>query len=1491
MKRINVRLLAILTASVLILSVGAVALYHFQMSRSTKTFLQQAQAYKEQGDLENARKNLRQYLDYRPEDKERLVLLGLWTKEWFDELITSGVSIEHKFFFETFAFIEAGLREDPKSIELRDAAIDLARLAGRTNDRITHLKSRIECAKELGENYSKYALQLAHCYAQSGEDDQCLAELAKLIGFDPEKAALGEPAFDVASATQPDEVNAYLLTAEILIARRRQSELADQVIQQMVDVNPNSAMAYVGRAHYLRKQKSTMNGAIAAAANDINKAMSLMSSSEQNEEISPILREAVAVYSTAGDFKKAREQLDRFLELNPDSPESYLMLSRWARLQNNLTQAREFLHQGLERRPQNRALLESLVSLELDSRSRQEAESALASLRQLSLPPALLSYYESQLEVITGNYVKAARKLEEIAPQIAQLRPSLIPKLDRSLAIAYSQLGQHDRALQRYKNLVDSTPGDLRSLWGVILSYRELGQVGDAINAYVKLTNQLVKDNKLPPNYPFLVQHLEMEMVRQQQRPEPQRDWGLAETLVREIKASPILDDGQKYTILASYFQQTGDAQRADEVHRYLSQKDPNNVALKIADISNLAKSDVDAAIAKLDELERTSANKVVATKLLRLELLGKQKPADLREQLIAIEQEAAEFPPRQRATLYKALGAGYMELQETDEVARLYRRAVEESPEDVEMRMQILKLALHRGDEGGIHSAIREIEEVFGSNSPEQNCAQASYLIWRYKNGLDDDSVLDEANTLVQNGLTKREGWAELRHLSADINNLRGDSVAAINEMEKALRSGKTRVTDVLQLANLLYRSNRLAEAKQRFESIDASHMSSSDRLAYMEVLSKLGQLPKDVEFDRESGNALYLLNVGRILVNDADQLARLKNQPTEVTDVIPQRLSTAAECFRKTVELEPTLEEGWKQLIRTLVKLNKKDEAFDAIRDAQLEITEERSQLFLAQVNEYVGKFGEAYTFYKSCLKTDPENVEALAGLVNLLTRIPANKENFAARQKEAATYIERIINLKHDPTDRGRTLAQMTARRVKAQSLVTSNTYHDFVEALSLLEQNQVEGEPMAAEDLLLFAMFSVSRNDGVSRDRAISKLESIRDDGERRLTNQELLVLAELYKKQDRWQDCSSVMNNLLSKYPNDMALLGPWLTWLIEDDQLKLAERWLENANPRSLAAVRARAHILVKKGETKTALKLLSSYVPREIRNAEQENIVVAIAKAMELMAKDDPQIYPYVEKVWRLYVRQFPRQSLALAQYLGNRGNPDQIAEAFAICESHVNAGRLQQTLAVALGILRVNQARIPVGSEYHAQVEGWFDQAQREHPDTPALVIQRSEFEGLIGNFDAVETSLRRYIEHEAITPQQKATAYNNLAYVLALQGKGRESMPLVEEAVQILGPISDLRDTRAMVYLALNKPHEALEDLNDAIAHGGETPFKLFHKALVELETGDRLNATESMQKALELGLEVNQLNLLEKRQFERLISQLSIETTKPVSTAGS
>ena len=73
------------------------------------------------------------------------------------------------------------------------------------------------------------------------------------------------------------------------------------------------------------------------------------------------------------------------------------------------------------------------------------------------------------------------------------------------------------------------------------------------------------------------------------------------------------------------------------------------------------------------------------------------------------------------------------------------------------------------------------------------------------------------------------------------------------------------------------------------------------------------------------------------------------------------------------------------------------------------------------------------------------------------------------------------------------------------------------------------------------------------------------------------------------------------------------------------------------------------------------------------------------------------------------------------------------------------------------------------------------------------------------------------------------------NNLAVLLALQGvKLDESLTIINHAIEIAGPISAMLDSRASVYTAMDRPRQALKDLDDAMSDG-ETPVHLFHQAL--------------------------------------------------------
>ncbi len=129
------------------------------------------------------------------------------------------------------------------------------------------------------------------------------------------------------------------------------------------------------------------------------------------------------------------------------------------------------------------------------------------------------------------------------------------------------------------------------------------------------------------------------------------------------------------------------------------------------------------------------------------------------------------------------------------------------------------------------------------------------------------------------------------------------------------------------------------------------------------------------------------------------------------------------------------------------------------------------------------------------------------------------------------------------------------------------------------------------------------------------------------------------------------------------------------------------------------------------------------------------------------------------------------------------------------------------------------------------------------------------------------------------------------NNLAVLLAQQGvKLDESLKLVNQAIEIYGPVGAVLDSRASVYAALGETDKAQADLASALAES-ESPVWLFHQAQVYEQAGQHDKAAATMERALHMpkGLTKEMLYPNEIASFEKL-SQLVPQTNSPAGNRG-
>ena len=93
----------------------------------------------------------------------------------------------------------------------------------------------------------------------------------------------------------------------------------------------------------------------------------------------------------------------------------------------------------------------------------------------------------------------------------------------------------------------------------------------------------------------------------------------------------------------------------------------------------------------------------------------------------------------------------------------------------------------------------------------------------------------------------------------------------------------------------------------------------------------------------------------------------------------------------------------------------------------------------------------------------------------------------------------------------------------------------------------------------------------------------------------------------------------------------------------------------------------------------------------------------------------------------------------------------------------------------------------------------------------------------------------------------------------------------------AVSVLGPTSDLLDTRGICYLAQGDTKRAIDDLRAAIIDA-PSDVKYIHLAMAEVKSGDKAAAAKSLEKARSLDFDVNSLSAKERENYRRLLQQV-------------
>ncbi len=560
--------------------------------------------------------------------------------------------------------------------------------------------------------------------------------------------------------------------------------------------------------------------------------------------------------------------------------------------------------------------------------------------------------------------------------------------------------------------------------------------------------------------------------------------------------------------------------------------------------------------------------------------------------------------------------------------------------------------------------------------------------------------SLADEAKRM-------REDWEPIYRLYGQVALLQNKRQEALVALEKARDLGSGNVELLRQLVRLYVESGRLEDAAQLLEKIPSMFWGEFEKRVNLQLLAQRGELPKDLPYDINSTDPVDHLFVARLLSG-------------------AKRFEEAETAIQRAIALDEDSSEAWGTYFQVMVQQNKLAQAQAVLADAQEKLPADVRSGFLGAAYRELKDWEKSQQYFVEALREQPGNPAIMQALVGIYLQV-GNLE--AARET-----LKQLMAL-----DSGGSINQVPwARRTLAEIIAGDSTFESFREAQALIEQNSGDGGLMAPDDLLLWSRLALQRTDAMTHRKAIEVMEKHQDS--RKLVDDELFVLAQLYENVDRWPDCKTVMLNILARHADDVRLLSPWLQWLLERGELKQAITWVKNAPPESIPAIRTLSQIDVRRGQSERALKRVAALLPKELTK-QQSPAVRNVAVLVEQLGEYDPKLMVPAEKLWRRYVQLDPARTLELAAFLRRTEDPTKYREAFEICGRAFENGQIEQSLQMCLLLLRDYKGPAAERQTYESAARRWFDRASRQQPDSGVVLIQRSEFEDLLGNQQASE------------------------------------------------------------------------------------------------------------------------------------------------------
>lgn len=1416
--RINFRFLAILSATVLLVSIGLFFMYRWQTVRKAEQFLLQARAAQADGDSREAARLYARCVHRFPDSAEVQA-------EFADSLLEIG-NLQQAFFR-----YENSLRLKGDQPKVRKNLVEMALLLDRASDAKTHLVNYLIPAETTNPEF-QWLLGL--CEQKLASFDKALEQFQSVVEIQP-----GEPRFAAS-------------LANLLTDRFARSAEARQVLDTLVAHDGSNAQSLLVRGQWLYNQaRLGLESTSENSRSLLDAAWADAQAARQFEPQTPAIAILVAnIAKERMDSEEARQVLTEAIQANPEVSQLYMTFAELEMQGGNLNQAATHLRQGLEQLPKNSELLWNLVRLEIALDNLDSAAELTRELRGQSYPEPPLRFLDAQLMMKAGRWREAADQLEAVRSQFDRSR-GLLGEADFMLATCYRQMGNSDQELVSLRRAVSNTPSWMAPRAALAAALSRSGRNGEAITEYGKVIRQST------PNVPLAaaLELAQLLLVDGYSRGD-KADWTPLMELIEVVQSIP--EATASVSILkAELLAAQGKLPEAEAELQSSLQLDAASAKTHQALVSLFIRiREWDRAEQAIAEARKAIGDSPwIQIEQARAHILrnGSQFDLDLLDQLAQPSTDWQEENSRELAEGFSSIFLSLGEYERAERQAMVVADSAY-GRSNLSTQQLLFEIALRGKDLEVIDKALSRVGDIEG-NAAVWRLGSAIRLVIEAEQIPDEQTEQREAlfskalNHLAEaSGL--RPAWSKIPQLQGEIYDRQKNPELAVRQYMNAIDLGERNPKIVSRVLFLLTNQGRYQEADKVVRAMQERQVPFSNELT---------KLATQV--------SLKLENYDRALVFASDLTAQADRPADHVwlgqIYASTNRLPEAEEQFRSVIDLQPENPLGWISLTQLYARQKKFDAVDELIRQAKESVPPEIQSETIAQCYEASGDFTNAEKLYLQAKTTSPTNwkvVRRLAGLY-LATE----------RSQEATPLLEQLVAAVTDMAADD----QLWARRALAIILGLSGDQSQAKRALNLIDENTTQQAEATSEDRRAKAIILGARVDKKSLQDAIQLMEGVvLEQSEFSLNDN--FRLAEMYLRSDDWPKYSRLMRSVMGNGGTDQTrYVRGYAQALVNRGELNEANIWFERLKelaPAEISTLAIEARMLFGEKQYTRALNLL------ENTNGEPDKLVAAAELAFTFAdALDNSENSSQAEAFWTMaeslnkrVAQSDPLRPYALAAFYARRGSIEQALQAASQVELELEL-ELTAEHKAQIGLNGLHS--YDLSSENALRLINFLKADYEISPTAANLGICLADLYSWVGDWKNASVVYQHCLQQNP----RDISALNNLALILALSNQQlSEARRYIDMALETHGPLHFLLDTRGLVNMAQKNWQMAESDFRMALETGASAD-KYFHLAMTLQAQGRESESKQALEQAHLLGSVKDKLHPLERVHYENLHQQ--------------